>query len=84
MDISKHTIVRCQQRAIPMHDIDLIIQFGKTQCKPGSAIEYSVSKRDINKMLTHLKHLINKLDKITNKVVLVIDNQVVTFYQKNH
>ena len=41
MNISKHAVVRSQQRGIPTDDIDLIMQFGKPQYKPGGAIEYS-------------------------------------------
>lgn len=63
MDISKHAKIRSQQRGVPRDEIDSIIQFGKPQCKPGGAIEYTVSKRDRNRMIIHLKHLINHLDK---------------------
>ena len=82
MNISKHAVVRSQQRGIPTDDIDLIMQFGKPQYKPGGAIEYSVTKKDRNRMIIHLKHLINHLDKIANKAVLVIENQVITVYHK--
>jgi len=82
MNISKHAVVRSQQRGIPKDDIDLIMQFGKPQYKPGGAIEYSVTNKDRNRMTIHLKHLINNLDKIANKAVLVIENQVITVYHK--
>ena len=82
MNISKHAVVRSQQRSIPKDDIDLIMQFGKLQHKPGGAIEYSVTKKDRNRIIRHLKHLIINLDKIANKAVLVIENQVITVYHK--
>ena len=82
MNISKHAVVRSQQRAIPADDIDLIMQFGKPQYKPGGAIEYSVTKKDMTRMITHLKHRINHLKKIGNRAVLVIGNQVITVYHK--
>ena len=84
MDISKHATIRSQQRGIPKDDIDLIMEFGKPQCKPGGAIEYSVNKKDMNRMFIQLKHLINHLDKVANKAVLVIDGQVITVYHKRH
>lgn len=82
MKISKHAIDRCQQRAIPMNNIDLILHFGNPRYRPGGAVEYCVSKKDKNKICSQLKQLINKLDKIYNKSVLMMDGQVVTVYHK--
>ena len=82
MDISRHAIARGQQRGIPKDLIDLIMEFGTPQRKPGGAIEYSVRKKDKNRIIEHLKHLINRLDKIENKGVLIIDNEVITVYHK--
>lgn len=84
MDISKHATVRCQQRGIPKDFVDLIMEFGTPHSKPGGAIEYIVRKKDKNRMISHLKHFINYLDRITNKAVLVIDEQVITVYHKKH
>ena len=84
MDILKHAIIRCQQRGIPKNYIDLIIRFGTPLCKPGGAIEYRINKKDKNQIISHLKNLINRLDKIGNKAVLVIDNQIITVYHKKH
>lgn len=82
MDISRHATARSQQRGIPKDLVDLIMQFGIPQRKPGGALEYSVHKKDRNRMMIHLKHLINRLDKISNKAVLVINDQVITVYHK--
>ena len=84
MNISKHAVGRCQQRGISRDLIDLIIKFGTPQSKPGGALEFSVLKKDKNRMISHLKHLINYLDKIANKGVLIIDEQVITVYHKKH
>ncbi len=84
MNISKHAIRRCQQRGISKDLIDLIIKFGTPQCKPGGALEFSVIKKDKSRMISHLKRLMNSIDKIANKGVLVIDEQVITVYHKKH
>ena len=80
MDITKHAKIRCQQRGIPKNYIDLILQFGTPLCKPGGAIEYRINKKYKSQIQAHLKNLINRLDKIGNKAVLVSDNQVITVY----
>ncbi len=82
MDISRHATMTCQQRGIPKDIVDLIMEFGTPHNKPGGAIEYSVRKKEKNRMIIHLKRLINHLDKIANKAVLVIDDQVITIYHK--
>lgn len=82
MSISKHAKIRCQQRGIPNDEIDLIIQYGTQKNKVGGAIEYGVKKKDKNKIIQKLKRLINKLDKIQNKRVLVVDNSIITVYHK--
>jgi len=82
MDISKHATARSQQRGIPKDLVDLIMEFGTPQRKPGGAIEYSVRKKDKNRIIGHLKYLINRLDKTTNKGVLIMDDQVITVYHK--
>jgi len=84
MDISKHAKIRCQQRGIPNNYIDLIVQFGTPLYKPGGVIEYSINKKDKNQIQNHLKNLINRLDKIGNKAVLVIENQIITVYHKKY
>ena len=82
MDISKHAQARGKQRAIPKDIVDLIMEFGIPHSKPGGAIEYCVRNKDKNRMIIHLKYLIKRLDKIGNKTVLVIENQVITVYHK--
>lgn len=82
MDISKHATVRCQQRGIPKDLVGLILEFGIQHNKPGGAIEYNVRKKDKNRIINHLKRLINDLDKAHNKALLVKDNQVITVYYR--
>lgn len=53
MDISRHATARIQQRGIPKDLVDLIMQFGTPQRKPGGAIEYTVRKKDKNRMITY-------------------------------
>ena len=84
MVISKHAIKRCQQRGIPYSIIDMIVQMGTPLRKPGGATEYCINKKDKSQIQIHLKYLISRLDKIGNKAVLVIDNQVITVYHKKH
>ncbi|MBD3377598.1 hypothetical protein GF406_21395 [candidate division KSB1 bacterium] len=84
MDISKHAEIRCQQRGIPKNSIDLILQFGTPLCKPGGVIEYKIYKKNKSQIQAHLKKLIDRLDKIENKAVLISDNQVITVYHKNN
>lgn len=65
-----------------MNVIDLIIQFGTPMEKPGKALEFRLQKRDKIKVVSHLKHLIQSVDKIENKAVLINTNEdeIITVY----
>lgn len=82
MIISEHARKRCYQRGIPETSLDLIHQFGIPKNKPGGAIEYCINKKVINQVQTHLKNLSRQFDKMENKAVLVIGNQMITAYNK--
>lgn len=82
MNISKHALTRLQQRGIPKNYIDLIIQFGKPQYKPGGAVEYYIKKKDRTILKMHLKNLSNNIDRLADKAVLVIDDRIITVYHK--
>ncbi|MBC2702951.1 hypothetical protein [Desulfobacula sp.] len=82
MNITKHAIIRCQQRGISEDIIDLIFQLGKPTSRPGGAIEYKINKKDKLKLQAQLKKLANRLDKAANKAVLVVKDKVITVYHK--
>ena len=80
--MSKHATVRSQQRGIPSQLVDMILKFGTPQRKPGSALEYKLTKRDKTEIIMRLKRFIQVLDKVTGKAVLVVDDDIVTVYQQ--
>jgi len=45
-------------------------------------LEYRLYKKDRDRLVKHLKHLINSIDRCTNKAVLVDSdmNEIVTVY----
>ena len=83
LNITKHATIRSQQRGIPKDEIDLILEFGKKKNRPGGAVEFGILKKDKNKIIRELKWLINKIDKIQKKRVLMIENSIITVYH-NH
>jgi len=82
MQISRHASIRQQQRAIPENYIDLILQYGTPQKKPGEALEYRILEKEKNLIIGHLKQLIQKLDKCAKKAILVNANtqEIITVY----
>ena len=81
---TKHAKIRSKQRGIPMDEIELIMEYGESRNRPGGAVEIGISKKDKNRIIQKLIWLINKLDKIQNKRVLMIDNSVITVYHNTH
>ena len=84
MKISKHAKKRSQPRAISKNQIDLILEYGHPISKCGNAIEYRVLKRQKNRIISDLKHLMHIVEKLPKKAVLVSnDGQIITVYNLN-
>ncbi len=71
MKVSRHALIRSQQRGIPKDYIDIIIKYGTPVRKQGDTLEYRLHKRDKARVVRHLKQLIQCMDKCSNKAVLV-------------
>ncbi len=75
MDLSEHALVRKQQRGFQADDIELITFFGNCVARHGNVVEYQMTQK-------RKKHLIQALDRIKDKAVLLSDDEmtVVTLY----
>jgi hypothetical protein len=82
MKVSSHATKRSQQRGIPKDYIDLILEYGTPVRRQGDALEYRLHKKDRDRLVKHLKHLINSVDRCSNKAVLVDSDmqEIVTVY----
>ena len=85
MNITQHAIVRSSQRGIPLELIDVIIELGTPLRRPGNAVEYLITKKEIEKATTYLKRLIQKIEHSCGKRVLVDSEKkvVITVYNKS-
>ncbi len=74
MTMSEHAKARSRQRGIPFENMQLILSLGTPIQKRGGAIEFQFLKKD-------KKKLIQQLDKLTGKAVLVSeDGTIITVY----
>jgi hypothetical protein len=74
MRMSRHAETRCQQRGIPFDSIPIIMTFGTPTQKSGNATEYQMLEKDV-------KWLVQRLDKLVGKTVIVGDDDtVITTY----
>lgn len=82
MQFTKHAAVRCQQRGIPEHYIDIIMAYGTPTRKPGNALEYKLDRKTRDRIIRDLKHLMILVDKCTRAAVLVDGDhdQIITVY----
>lgn len=82
MKISNHANIRSQQRGIPKDHIDIILKYGTPVRRQGDTLGYRLHKKDKERIIKHLKQLIQSIDKCTGKAVLVDSNmeEVVTVY----
>lgn len=83
MNISKHAKIRIQQRGIPLSVVELIIQYGEPKKAQGNAYKYEVNGNMIPKLQSHIKDLLQQVEKLKNKVVVVAeDDAIITAYHK--
>jgi hypothetical protein len=84
MKMSKHAMARAQQRGIDRNLINLIVSFGEHKPRPGNTFELKLNKKDKNYFINGLRQLINKIDKCSNKSVIVDNNfdKIITVYHK--
>lgn len=81
---TKHCITRSRQRGIKDEDLTLILLLGKAEIKPGGVREILVRKRDKEKFIAQLKQLIQKIDKLAGKAVIIDESarEIITAYHK--
>lgn len=80
LEMSQHAMKRSQQRGIPQSVIDLILWYGTPRPRPGGAEEYVVLDKDISRIESGLKHLLQQVERLKGKAVLVKDDTIVTEY----
>jgi hypothetical protein len=75
MELSRHASVRKQQRGFQADDVELIKIFGICVKRPGNVVEYQMTQK-------RKKHLIQALDRIKDKGILLSNDEqtVVTLY----
>jgi glutamine phosphoribosylpyrophosphate amidotransferase len=84
MNFTKHARERSCQRGITHDEIALILQYGKNRIKSGGAFEIGIKNKEKNELIVKLKKIINKVEKIQNKRVLIIDDSIITVYHNIH
>jgi len=83
MIISRHAQIRSQQRGIPESITELILEHGEPTIAVGNVMRYEVSGKMINSLQRKVKLLINQIERMKNKVVVVSDEGVIiTSYHK--
>ncbi len=85
MQLSKHAAARSRQRGISSDCIDLIIDLGVAEKRPGGALECKLHKKAKEKLIKYYKHKINILNKAGVKAVLINADtgEIITVYNIN-
>jgi len=73
MELTGHANKRSQQRGFQKGDIELIMNFGTPVTRPGNAVEFQMRRKNI-------KHIVQALDRISHKAVLINQEKVITVY----
>jgi len=74
--VRKHAIKRMNQRGIHREDLDLVLNHGKQEYAPGSAIRYVLSEKRV-------RGLRRALDRMEHGAIAIVQNgRVTTVYKK--
>lgn len=84
MIVTQHAMKRMTQRAIKMSDVEIILALGTIQPRPGGAVEYYVNREKISFVIKELKHMMNQVDRLSKKAVLVTNDEIKTVYYKHN
>jgi len=73
MELTGHANKRSRQRGFQEGDVELIMSFGTLITRPGNAVEFQMRRKNI-------KHIVQALDRISHKAVLINQEKVITVY----
>jgi len=73
MELTGHANKRSRQRGFQEGDVELIMSFGTPITRPGNAVEFQMRRKNI-------KHIVQALDRISHKAVLINQEKVITVY----
>lgn len=85
MNITAHAAKRCKQRGIPEYLLNVILESGTAESKPGNATLLKIGKKEVDWMIHELKALIQHLDRLKRTKVGAIvadgDGGILTTYK---
>lgn len=81
MHQTKHAKERSRERRISQDEIALILKFGKKKIMPDGALEFSIHNKLKNE-LVKIKKMLNNIETIQSKGVIVRDDSIITVYHK--
>lgn len=64
MNITAHAIRRCKQRGIPEYMLQLIMEMGSGEIRPGNATLFTIGKKEADNIIHELKAMIQQLDRL--------------------
>jgi len=83
MNLSEHALARGKQRGVNFDLIDLILEHGSEERKPGGAVEIRINKRDRTRMVADLKRRLRVIERTAGKAVLMADDgTIITVYNR--
>ncbi len=93
MELSGHALVRAQQRAIPMPEVEFILDNGSWHDMAGLGVGYQLSCRELDQQISGLKSRIRFLERLRGKsavcsrqdgVVITVQHQTRRWKNAHH
>ncbi len=81
--ISNHAKTRFQQRGINEKVVDYLKKYGDASYAPGGAKKITLTRRNVDKIISNLKRDIHLLEHAGRVVLIEKDGQILTGYHKS-
>ena len=82
LHISKHAQKRSQQRALPRHILEKIIDLGCLSDAPGGATEIFLGNKICADLITELKRMIKTIERAKGGTVIICNDTIITAYKQ--
>ena len=80
--LSRHAEIRSQQRALPRHIIETIMNYGNVSYAPGGVYKIYFGNKECAYAVSDLKKKIKEFERAKGGAILLGENKIITVYKQ--
>lgn len=80
--LTDHAKARFRQRGISDNTLQYLEKYSKTTYAPGGALKFSLTRRNVNRIISALKKDIHSLERAGSIIIIQKEGKILTGYHK--